>query len=55
MLDDYFALKKLKQKAIDEGQLAEVEREIAWKFGKLLSYSEKNIERLILENTTPEI
>ena len=51
VLDDYFALKKLKQQAIDEGRLEEVEIEIAWKFGKLLSYSDEYISQLISEHT----
>ena len=51
VLDDYFALKKLKQQAIDEGRLEEVEIEIAWTFGKLLSYSDEYISQLISEHT----
>lgn len=51
VLDDYFALKKIKQQAINEGRLAEVEIEIAWKFGKLLSYSDEYISQLISEHT----
>ncbi|MFC2166409.1 hypothetical protein ACFLQZ_00410 [Acidobacteriota bacterium] len=51
VLDDYFALKKLKQQAIDEGRLQEVEIEIAWEFGKLLSYSDEYITQLISEHT----
>ena len=51
VLDDYFALKKLKQQAIDDDHLEEVEIEIAWKFGKLLSYSDEYISQLISEHT----
>ena len=51
VLDDYFELKKYKQKAMEEGRLAEVEKEIAWKFGNVLSYSEENILRVIAGNT----
>lgn len=46
-LDEYLALKELKRQAIAEGRLAEVEEEIAWKFGRLLSYDDETIKRLI--------
>jgi len=51
ILDDYFALKKLKLQAINEGRLEKMEKEIAWKFGKLLSYSDEYISQLISEHT----
>ena len=47
ILDEYFALKKFKQQAIEQGNLADVEDEIAWKFGRLLSYDDETIKRLL--------
>ena len=47
ILDEYFALKKFKQHAIEQGNLADVEDEIAWKFGRLLSYDDETIKRLL--------
>jgi len=47
VLDEYFALKKLKQKAIKEGRLEKVQKELAWSFGRLLSYSDSAIRRLL--------
>ena len=47
ILDEYFALKKFKQQAIEQGNLADVEDEIAWKFGRLLSYDDDTIKRLL--------
>lgn len=46
-LDEYFELKKFKQQAIDRGNLADVEDEIAWRFGRLLSYDDDAIKRLL--------
>jgi len=47
VIDEYLALKKLKEKAIKEERLEEVEDEIAWRFGRLLSYSDEAIRRLL--------
>jgi len=47
ILDEYFALKKFKQQAIEQVNLADVEDEIAWKFGRLLSYDDDTIKRLL--------
>jgi hypothetical protein len=47
ILDKYNALKKFKKEAEEEGRLAEVEDEIAWRFGHLLSYEDEKIEELI--------
>jgi hypothetical protein len=50
VLDEYMALKEFKRKAVEEGRLEEVEEEIAWRFGRLLSYSYETIQRLLAEN-----
>ena len=47
VLDEYQALKELKRQATAEGRLEEVEEEIAWKFGRLLSYDDETIKRLM--------
>ena len=53
--DAYFALKARKAKLVADGQYTpEARREIAWEFGKLLSYSDEAIERMIAENTERE-
>ncbi len=50
--DAYFALKERKAKLVADGLYkGEVRREIAWEYGKLLSYSDEAIERMIAENT----
>lgn len=49
VLDEYFALKELRKKAVKEGRLEETEKEIAWRFGRLLSYTDETIERLMSE------
>jgi hypothetical protein len=49
--DAYFALKERKAKLVeDKLYKGDVRREIAWEFGKLLSYSDEAIERMIAEN-----
>lgn len=50
VLDEYRALKEFKRKAVEEGKLEEVEEEIAWRFGHLLSYTDETIDRLLREN-----
>lgn len=53
VLDEYFALKAFKAKKEKEGKLAAAEKEIARKFGKLLSYTDETIKKLLakqLEN-----
>ena len=46
---EYFAIKEFRKKAIAEDRLAEVEEEIAWRFGRLLSYTDETITRLLGE------
>ena len=45
VLEEYFAIKKYKQKLVDEGKLdLAARRDVATKFGKLLSYTDERIE-----------
>lgn len=47
-IDEYKALKDFKGRHIEAGTLTDdVEREIAWKLGRLLSYSDEAITRLM--------
>ena len=53
--DAYFALKERKAKLVADGAYTPAaRREIAWEFGKLLSYSDEAIDRMIAENTERE-
>ena len=47
VLDEYFAIKAFREKAVDEERLGDVEEELAWRFGRLLSYTDETIERLL--------
>ena len=47
VLDDYLSLKTLRREAMDRGRLDEIEIELAWKFGRLLSYTDEKIAELI--------
>ncbi len=47
VLDEYFAIKAFRAKASEEGRLEDVEEEIAWRFGRLLSYTDDTIKRLL--------
>jgi hypothetical protein len=47
VLDKYAALKALKKESNDKGNPDEIEFEIARRFGKLLSYDDDSIERLL--------
>lgn len=49
VIDAYLALKEQKRKAMEQGELAEIEEELAWSFGRLLSYSDDVIRRLLQE------
>jgi hypothetical protein len=48
VLDEYFAIKVFREKAIEEGRLGDVEEEIAWRFGRLLSYTDDTIKQLLM-------
>ena len=50
VLDEYAALKELKKESDTNGNPDEMELEIAWRFGRLLSYDDEGIERLIAKN-----
>lgn len=50
VLDEYNELKKLKEESIAKGKPEEIEVDIARRFGKILSYDEHTIERLIKKN-----
>lgn len=47
VLDEYLALKEKKKESNSKGNPDEIEFEIARKFGKLLSYDDASIERLL--------
>ena len=47
VLDEYYAIKAYREKAIEEGCSEDVEEELAWRFGRLLSYTDETIERLL--------
>ena len=49
VLDEYFVLKEFRKRAVEEGRLEEVGEEIAWRFGRLLSYTDETIKRLLAE------
>ena len=49
-LQDYLLLKQVKAEAIRRREYASVRMAIAYRFGELLSYPQKQIERLIAEN-----
>jgi hypothetical protein len=49
VLDEYFAMKSFREKAISEERLKEIEEELGWRFGRLLSYTDETIERLLNE------
>jgi len=42
VLDEYMALKRRKREAERQGRQPDREDELAWSFGRLLSYSEKS-------------
>ena len=46
-LDEYLALKELRARSLADGTLADREEEIARGFGRLLSYSDKAVGRLL--------
>lgn len=55
VLDKYHTLKEMRKKAENEGRLAEVEDEIAWQFGRLLSYTDETIQRLLSEDKSTSL
>lgn len=53
-LREYFDLKAEKEKAIAAGNYADCREDIAWQYGKLLSYTDKGIQRLLDTNSDKE-
>lgn len=53
-LQEYLALKGEKEAALAQGTYGQVRRDIAWRFGKLLSYTDEGIRRLLESNTEKE-
>jgi len=51
VLDEYAALKELKKESDSKGNPVELELEIAKRLGKLLSYDEANVKRLLESNS----
>ena len=50
ILDEYHELKKLREDSDVKGKPDELELDIARRFGKILSYDDYTIERLIKKN-----
>lgn len=53
-IDEYLTLKDLKAKAIQNKEYDQYRQEIAYRFGKLLSYSEETIQDYIKNNFEKE-
>lgn len=54
-IQEYLALKAEKQAAVEAGAYTpEKRRDIAWRYGKLLSYTEEGVQRLLESNTEKE-
>ena len=54
-IQEYLALKAEKRAAVEAGTYTpEKRRDIAWRYGKLLSYTEEGIQRLLESNTEKE-
>ena len=49
-LREYQALKRLREESDKQGNPRGLEEEIAWRLGRLLSYDDESIKRLIEEN-----
>lgn len=53
-IQEYCLLKQIKQEAIRKHEYEHVRRDIAYRFGKLLSYSDETIEDYIQQNQEKE-
>lgn len=54
-IQEYLALKAEKQAAVEAGAYTpEKRRDIAWRYGRLLSYTEEGVQRLLESNTEKE-
>lgn len=54
VLQEYLGLKGEKATALAQGTYSQVRRDIAWRFGKLLSYTDEGIRRLLESNAEKE-
>ena len=53
-LQEDLARKGEKKAALAQGTYGQARRDIAWRFGKLLSYTDEGIRRLLESNTEKE-
>ena len=54
VLQEYLGLKAEKEQALKEGTYDQKRRDIAWRYGKLLSYTDEGIRRLLEQNQERE-
>ena len=54
VLREYLDLKAEKEKAVAAGNYANCREDIAWRYGKLLSYTDEGIQRLLDANSDKE-
>ena len=54
-LGEYLALKEEKRGAVSRGVYDAVRRDIAVRYGRLLSYTDEGIDRLLAANNEPEL
>lgn len=54
VLQEYLGLKGEKAAALAQGTYSQVRRDIAWRYGKLLSYTDQGIRRLLKSNAEKE-
>ncbi len=54
VLQEYLGLKAEKEQALKEGTYGQKRRDIAWRYGKLLSYTDEGIRRLLEQNQEKE-
>lgn len=55
VLQEYLGLKAEKEKAIAAGNYDDCRKDIAWRYGKLLSYTNEGIQRLLDSNSEIEV
>ncbi len=54
-MQEYLGLKAEKEKAIAAGNYDDRRKDIAWRYGKLLSYTNEGIQRLLDSNSEIEV
>ena len=54
-LQEYLGLKAEKEKTIAAGSYDDRRKDIAWRYGKLLSYTDEGIQRLLDANSEIEV